>query len=205
MVGLLSIVCGILITNLLSYVGLFLLAVTGIQALREFMVSRRLNVTVSLLISIGVSLAVASVLFSMYGYDHIQGFFTASAVENPDGFRGWHEPFTYLATRVEGISEIALFLSFGFLAILFHPKKLRISYSDWRDVAIGTLLSGLITLLAIFVSGAFRTGETARTAIFIYPYVILALRNADSVMLKDILILAGLQTVAMQLLGGYFW
>jgi len=67
------------------------------------------------------------------------------------------------------------------------------------------MLSGLITLLAIFASGAFRTGETARAALFIYPYFMLALRNADSIILKDILIIAGLQTTAMQLLGGYFW
>ena len=149
--------------------------------------------------------AAAFALYEVYGYDHVQGFLTASALENPNGFRGWYEPYMYLATRMECISENALFLSFGFLAILFHPDKLGTSYCDWKKTDIGLMFSGLITLLAVFASGAYRTGETARAALFIYPYVLFALRNADSIMLKDILIIAGLQTAAMQLFGSYFW
>ncbi|MCD6577032.1 MAG: hypothetical protein J7K66_03345 [Anaerolineaceae bacterium] len=204
-VGLLSFALGIVITNFLSYGGIFLLVVAGIQVVREFLSNKKFNVAVALLISIGMFAAAAFALYEVYGYDHVQGFLTASALENPNGFRGWYEPYMYLATRMECISENALFLSFGFLAILFHPDKLGTSYCDWKKTDIGLMFSGLITLLAVFASGAYRTGETARAALFIYPYVLFALRNADSIMLKDILIIAGLQTAAMQLFGSYFW
>ena len=84
-------------------------------------------------------------------------------------------------------------------------NRLGFSWSDWRDISVGIMLSGLITLLAMFVSGAFSTGETARAALFIYPYIMLALKNSNVRILRDILILAGLQTFGMQLFGRYFW
>ena len=203
--GLIAVACGLIMTNLLSFGGIFLVAAGGMLAVGEVMVTRRFRVTVSLLASIGLLIAVIIFLSSMYGYHHFQAFFTASAIENPDGFRGWHEPLTYLATRVECISEIALFLSFGFLAMLFHPDKLAISFSDWQSIDMGLLLSGVITLLAMFTIGAFHTGETARSALFIYPYIMLALRNADPATLRDIVKCAGFQTMVMQLFGGYYW
>jgi len=157
------------------------------------------------LISLALLFATIMFLFSIYGYNHIQGFITASTIENPHGFRGWYEPFTYLATRVECVSEISLFLSFGILAVLFKPKKLGLSYFDWRNININIFFSGILTLLGMFVVGAYRTGETARTALFIYPYIFLTLKTTETIILKDILILAGIQTVIMQLFGSYFW
>lgn len=203
--GLSSMLLGLTMTNLLTYVGVFLIAVAAIQILREFVLSKRFNVAFALMISISFFIAITLVIFSMYGYNYVQGFFTASVLENPYGFSGWHEPLIYFATRVESISEIALFLSFGFLGMLLDPNRLGISWSDWRRIDIGIMLSGLITLFAMFVSGAYRTGETARGALFIYPYIMMALSNANSRILRDLIILAGFQTFGMQLFGGYFW
>jgi len=204
-VGIVSIVLGIVITNLLSYGGIFLVIVGGILALREFLLHRRISFALSIVIAIGLFLAVAFALYRIYGYNHLQGFAIALALENPDGLSGWHTPFPYLATRVECVSEIALFLSFGFLAILFHPAGLGISYLNWKNTETAVMLSGVMTLLALFAGGAYRTGETARAALFIYPYIMLTLRNVGSMTVKDILKFAGLQTVGMQLFGGYFW
>lgn len=203
--GLTSVVSGFVITNMLTYGGLFLVGVASVQALREFMVSRRFKIALSLIISIGVMATISTAIFLIYGYDHVQGFLTASALENPDGFQGVQMPVQYLATRVEGVCEIGLFLSVGFLAMLFHPDRLGFSWSDWRSTSVGLMLSGLVILFAMLASGAFRTGETARAALFIYPYVMLSLANADATVLRAILTAAGLQTVAMQLIGVYFW
>jgi len=67
------------------------------------------------------------------------------------------------------------------------------------------VISGAAMLLAMFLSGAFKTGETARCALFIYPYIMLAFRKANARSLKDLIVLAGLQTVVMQLAGDYAW
>ena len=67
------------------------------------------------------------------------------------------------------------------------------------------MYSGLLILLIMFVIGVYRTGETARAAIFIYPYIMMSLVNASSPIVEDIVILAGSQTAFMQLFGGYFW
>jgi len=126
-------------------------------------------------------------------------------LENPDGFRGWSEPLVYLFTRIECISEIALFFSFGCLAMIAQPSQFKQLCLNWRNPGNGLMISGVFTLLAMFISGAFRTGETARCALFIYPYLMLALAGVPPRTLDDLIVLAGSQTAAMQLFGEYFW
>jgi len=60
-------------------------------------------------------------------------------------------------------------------------------------------------MMLILLAGAYRTGETARAAMFIYPYFMLALVRARLDTLKAITLVAGFQTAAMQLFGNYFW
>ena len=203
--GLSLITLGIIFTNLLTFGGIFLFAVVGLLAFREFAISRTFNVAFSFLISTVLFFAIIIVTNLIYNYNHFQAFITASSIENPNGFRGFYEPLKYLATRVTCIGEIVFFLSFGFLAILFYPKKLNISYFNISSAEMGIFYSSLITILLMLASGAFRTGEMARPAIFIYPFFLLTLSKADSTLLKDILLFAGVQTVLMQLLGNYFW
>jgi hypothetical protein len=204
-IGVISFLIGLVITNYLTFSGVFLVAVAGVQAVRNFFVDKKFDVAISLVISIVVFVILSLSLHLAYGYNHAQAFLTASYLENPKGFMGWSEPLVYLFTRIENVSEIALFLSVGFLAVLFHPSKLSFSWSDWRTIEIGVTLSGLITLLAMFLTGAFRTGETARAALFVYPYIMLTLTKANSRSIKDLITLAGLQTSLLQLFGGYFW
>jgi len=130
---------------------------------------------------------------------------SASISENPNGFRAFQEPIRYIATRMECVCEIALFLSIVFFAFLFHPRRVGFAVSDWRSIDTGIVLSGITALCAMFLSGAYQTGEAARAAMFIYPYLLLTLKNADSIVITDILVFSGLQTAAMQLLGGYNW
>jgi hypothetical protein len=203
--GLVLCAAGAVLTNLLTFGGVFVFAVAGLLAVREFVLRRSLTVGAALFICIGVFLTVTAALDSLYGYSHLRAFLTASAIENPGGFRGFSEPVNYLATRVECVSEIAFFLSFGFLAILFHPARAGFSWTDVRSPATALLITGPFALLAIFLGGAYNTGETARTALFIYPYLMTSLVRADAAVVGDITVLAGIQTVGMQLLGNYFW
>jgi hypothetical protein len=113
-----------------------------------------------------------------------------------------------LATRLEGIFEIALF--FGpFLGILFWRglrQQAQCSLS-FRDL----VMLALFTLLLMFLAGFFRTGETARICLFIYPYLLLPVAGYFKEIgitlpeKRQIAALVFAQTVLMQLSGLYYW
>jgi hypothetical protein len=67
------------------------------------------------------------------------------------------------------------------------------------------MISGAAFLFLLFVSGAFKTGETARSCLFIYPYLFMGLINLKKENIQELIYLAGMQTAIMQLFGGYFW
>ncbi|MEN6451877.1 MAG: hypothetical protein ABFC96_15410 [Thermoguttaceae bacterium] len=149
--------------------------------------------------------AVVFLMHALLGYNHVQGFLTASKIENPYGFRGFYEPAIYFITRSMAVGEIALFLSLGCLAALLSRKALAGSMLRLRDDATATALCALGVLAAMFVAGAYHNGETGRACLFIYPFLLLLFARADWTLLKDLVVLAGLQTSAMQLFGGYSW
>ena len=142
---------------------------------------------------------------TLFEYNHFYGFVLASLIENLDGFSGFVEPVVYIMTRIENITEIAIFFSFGCLAAVFNQNSLKKAFGNYQRLETGLALFAIMTLTMMFVAGAFRTGETARACLFIYPYLILPFFNAESRILSDLIILAGLQTAAMQLFGWYFW
>jgi len=203
--GISLVTIGFVITNLLTYGGVFLLGVGGLLALWEIILWKKTLVASAMLISLLAMLLIVLIMVWRLGYNHVQGFFTASAIENPHGFAGFIEPLKYLVTRIEDVSEIALFLSFGCLAVLFNRKLLGSSLADSSDDIATISFVGVIALFVIFLAGAYRTGETARTCLFIYPYLALAYFRVEPTVLKDLVILAGFQTAGMQLFGGYFW
>jgi len=63
----------------------------------------------------------------------------------------------------------------------------------------------------MFATGAFRTGETARSAIFIYPYLLLLAGESfadQDISPKEqymIILLVFIPGIVMQLVGNYFW
>jgi hypothetical protein len=196
---------GLLLTNLLTYGGVFLIAV-GIAAGGYDLVRRRhahtlAAVLVSLLLAAAAFLGIARA----GGYDHAAGFLTASRIENPHGFRGFAEPAEYVMTRLEDVCEIALFFSFGCLAALLAARERGLRAFDLRDPGGRLALIGVGVLALLFLTGAYRTGETARGCLFIYPYLILTLARRDGQTLRDLCVLAAAQTAAMQLTGSFFW
>ena len=70
---------------------------------------------------------------------------------------------------------------------------------------------GALTLAAMFLAGAFHTGETARACLFIYPYLffpVAAYLQQGRLSPPDAKILPALvffQSLLMQMFGFYFW
>ncbi len=79
-----------------------------------------------------------------------------------------------------------------------------------RDLFALTGLA-ILTFVAQLAVGTFRDGETARAAMYLYPFLVLPLAtyfDAISITRREQLVLAALvfgQSVAMQLVGFYFW
>lgn len=194
---------GFSLANSISFSGTFFACLAAILAVYQFIVEKNKYTFINLSI-----VAVLFILFFLLikitlGYNHLEAFFNASKLENPNGFRGFHQPLVYLFTRIEDVSEILLFLSFGFYAYLFTPKVF-----DFKKNEINFYLPIIAfnSLILMFLTGAYGTGETARACLYIYPYFLLLLVNVKNTqILKNIAYIAFLQTFAMQLLGDYFW
>lgn len=156
-------------------------------------------------------------------FNYLRSFLTASALENPDGFKLITAPASYVFTRLEGIFLIAAFFGPFLIALWVRgivPHQIDIQRISLRSVpAVVTGLSplyllsilGVLTLLAMFATGAFGTGETGRAASFIYPYLMFPVAmflSRFELRFRDHMQLSGLvfgQAVAMQLFGEYLW
>jgi hypothetical protein len=147
-------------------------------------------------------------LRQLSGFDYIEAFRTASRIENPEGFRLLAAPASYVFTRLEGIGEILLF---------FGPFLLVLMWRGLRRPARGSSPLHLLfwlaagTLLAMLAAGAYRTGETARAAMYIYPYLLLPVvgwlgrTEIPRTGWWQLAALVFAQGLLMQLFGSYFW
>lgn len=143
----------------------------------------------------------------VYGYDYLASMMTASRLENPQGFRLLADPVSYLATRLENVAE----------PILFAGPVMTLVLAGWwrsshRSSTEGRALLLLLALLGVaFLTGAYRTGETARACLFVVPFAALALaRSACKSVLSSqargvALLVVGLQAIAMQSLARFYW
>jgi hypothetical protein len=148
------------------------------------------------------------IIYIIFNFNYINSFIIATILNNPGGFRLLSEPASYIFTRLEGISEIILF--FGpFLAVLMI-RGIRIMKKTDTHLLTMTWLA-VSTLLAMLVTGAFRTGETARICLFIYPYLIFPIASyLGDIRITEkekavLLSLVFVQTVLMQTFGTYLW
>jgi hypothetical protein len=142
-------------------------------------------------------------------FNWFEAFTSATARENPGGFSLFHNPGSYAFTRLEGIAEIMLFGSP--LLLIASWQGLSSSRHKARELWWLSVL-GIGTLLLMLASGAFKTGETARACLFIYPFIIwpvavLADRAPTFGMAKQQALFTTLviQTLFMQLFGNYYW
>ena len=144
------------------------------------------------------------VLYAATGFDYGATFRWASHSENPHGFRLLANPLSYVATRLENVADL-LFFGGAFLPwAVWHglPTARRESFTAWA--AFG---AGVASLCLLFLAGAYRTGETARACLFLYPLAVCVADAAPlSTRARETLLIA---TVALsgviQCAGFYFW
>jgi hypothetical protein len=121
----------------------------------------------------------------------VRAFLTASRSENPNGFQAIGVPIHYWLTRLENMGNIAVFASVPVLAVLVRKRPDRLT------------AAGVLVLLLMFITGAYRTGETARACMFIYPFLFLTLKDLPAPFIRRLVAAAGIQTILMQALGSY--
>jgi len=173
----------------------------------EIFTRRSLRRSAAILLGVGLFYAA---IYLATGFDYLQAFRTASALENPRGFMLAIEPASYFLTRLENVADILWYFGPFLLVLSVCGMRLLWQTRSHPEVLATTVL-GLLTLTAMFLSGAFRTGETARACLFIVPYLMLpvaAYLQHRGCTMHDKRVLAWLvfgQTLAMQTLGGYYW
>ena len=124
------------------------------------------------------------------------------AIENPTKARGLFILLILSADR-SNYKRIFLFLSFGFLAVLFSKKS---GTEVFEDKHINVLFfSAVASLSAMLLTGAYGTGETARACLFMVPYFLMLLKNIDSGQFRCLFFLCLLQTFGMQMIGNFYW
>ncbi|MFC4164568.1 hypothetical protein ACFOWU_12960 [Epilithonimonas zeae] len=193
---------GLILTNILTFSGLFLFAFLGYISF-YFLVKGKWNFVWLSLMSAVVFVLTFTVIYSTTGYNQLETFLLASQSENPDGFRLFHQPFVYLMTRLEDIGEIFLFLSFGFLAVFFS-KKSGTEVFENRNINI-LFFSAITAISTMLLTGAYGTGETARACLFLVPYFLILLKDISSDQFKTLFYLCLLQTFGMQMIGNFYW
>jgi len=153
------------------------------------------------------------IIYQATSFNYLNSFFVAAhieGIEHTGGFMLISEPASYIATRLEGVFELILF--FGpFLMVMLLIGWYRYS-SIKADPGLPTLtLLILITVAGLFLAGLYRTGETARISLYIYPYLLFPiakyLMNVPLSKHGEKFLVSALfsQTILMQLFGHYFW
>lgn len=201
-VSFLLISTGLILTNLITFSGLFLFAFLGCFSF-YFVLKGKWNFVWLSLMATVVLVLTFLVIRATTGYSHLETFLQASHSENPDGFRLLHQPFVYLMTRLEDIGEIFLFLSFGFLAVFFSGKSGTEVFENRNNNVL--FFSAISALSAMLLTGAYGTGETARACLFLVPYFLILLKDIDSDQFRIVFYLCIFQTFGMQMIGNFYW
>ena len=198
--SLVSLLCASMLTFGACFLGPVLVAV-------EILTRRSLWRSAAILMGAGIFYVA---IYLATGFDYLWAFRTASVLENPGGFMAVTKPASYFLTRLEDIADILWY--FGPFLLVLSVSGMRLLWrSRSHPEVLATTVLGLLTLAAMFLSGAFRTGETARACLFIVPYLMLpvaAYLQHRGCTMHDKRVLAWLvfgQTLAMQTLGGYYW
>ncbi len=161
-----------------------------------------------ILLFLPVALVILLTYF-LFGYNYIEGFLAASEYENrhySSGFLLFDYPVSYFATRLENIAELIFFL--GPIGTIFLYRGLAKTDNDY-DLFFKY---GLICFLLIIITGAYRTGETARAVMYLYPLMLITISNfidkSFTLTTKDkkhILQVTFFQVLLMQMFGWYYW
>lgn len=206
LLGYLLMVSGLLLANFLSFGGVYLFGVGFLAIVFDIIANKRKVVLVGFILCIISFFTFIWIFNNYFHYSHIQSFIIASKLENPNGFRLFANPVNYLLTRFEDFAEIAFFLSFGVISAILSKKLFCVSNNSlFSNNPKALVWIGFLPLILMFLTGAFRTGETARACMYIYPYIFLSFWEIKEFDLTILIIFASIQTVIMQLCFGFFW
>ncbi len=201
-IAFLLICVGLIFTNLITFSGLFLFAFLGCISFYFLLTGKWNFMWLSAMTTVVFALSFL-VIYATTNYDHLNTFLQASHSENPDGFRLLHQPFVYFMTRLEDIGEIFLFLSFGYMAVLFS-KRLGTEVFENNKINI-LFFSAISALSAMLLTGAYGTGETARACLFLVPYFLILLKDINSDQFRIMFYLCLFQSFGMQMIGNFYW
>jgi len=138
------------------------------------------------------------------------------AVETTQGWELINNPFVYFTTRIKNIIDILMFFD-PVLIILFYKGfkllKNNKSINELSAQLFHLISAAIITLLVIFALGAYDHGETARAAMFIYPFLLIPVTfylssNNNRISKSEmglLLFIVFSQAIFMQLIGSYVW
>lgn len=203
--GVIGGILALFVVSFTTFLFVFILPVLGVYALFYRSKIRRIA-----LIFAGV-VALYLLLYIGLDFNYVNSFRVATHIENQvevsAGLTTYANLPNYIFTRIESVAEILLFLTpFLFLRLC---QGFGIA---WREKSNLGLLSALaiISVLGMMGAGVWRTGETARLAMFIYPYLLLpvalVMARLQTQEWQRIALLTAVfaQTVLMQWGGIYF-
>jgi hypothetical protein len=159
-------------------------------------------------------------LWKLSGFNYLEAFTFASALENPNGFMLFTDPGQYFITRLQDIMDILVFFEPILIVLCYRGfQSMRKSITDQPDGINQEMtrqkyflfLAALIALGIMFLTGAPKKGETARICMFILPFLLITVmdylqRNRFSGMEKFLLLaVVFAQTIVMQLIMNYIW
>ncbi len=151
---------------------------------------------------------VYTLIYAVFGFNYVNSFVTASVIDNPEGFRLFADPASYVFTRLAGVFEIIVF--FGPFLSVAAVRGIRAEGKPRSTLTLATWTAAG-TLCAMFLVGVFRYGETGRVCLFFYPYMVIPIASylkhtrVSSSDKKLLLCLVFAQTTLMQMFGNYFW
>lgn len=192
--------CWLFSSLFFTFGALFLLPVlAGFEFVRRKRLTHfALTLLVAALLLVGVKL--------LFGFDWLQGFFTASAMENDKGFLLLAAPHFYLWYRLGGVAEIAIFFT-PFLWLLWRRGWAVLREQSPDAAALAWL--GPASLAAMLLAGALKIGEAARACLFILPYLFLpvaaAYQRLPAPDRARVVYAVSAFGAAMQLLGFFQW
>jgi len=160
------------------------------------------------LVVAGLSALVSGAVGLATNFQWLASLLTAAHYENPGGFALFRNPGSYLFTRLEDVAEICLFA--GPLLLVAWARGLG-ARPKQDQLALLSVSSALVLGL-MFLTGAFKTGETARACLFVLPTLALPLatlsggdRTLAPGQWQMLATTLAAQAIAMQVVGDYYW
>jgi len=151
-------------------------------------------------------------IFLIFGFNYLESFLITSSSET-QGF-AFASPLSYIITRASNILDIIIFFGPVLIVLLYYGLRIlknKRSNNEKSSKILLFTISAIISLVLIFLTGAYDHGETARGAMFIYIFLLLpiaAYMNEKKISHREkyiLLIIIFCQTALMQLFGYFIW